>query len=55
MLMAGIDSLADEALGFRTFFFPPERDGQNWNFYSGEALLFWAESRAAGEPSALHP
>ena len=48
MLMAGIDSLADRALGFRTFFFPPERDGQNWNFYSGEALLFWAEAARRG-------
>ncbi len=44
MLAAGIDSLADDQAGFRTFFFPPERDGENWNFYSGEALLFWAEA-----------
>ena len=44
MLSAGIDSLAHDGLGFRTFFFPPERDGENWNFYSGEALLFWAEA-----------
>ena len=44
MLAAGVHSLADDQLGFRTFFFPPERDGDNWNFYSGEALLFWAES-----------
>ena len=52
MLMAGIDSLADDALGFRTFFFPPERDGQNWNFYSGEALLFWAEAARRGAERA---
>ncbi len=45
MLAAGIHSLAHGRLGFRTFFFPPERDGENWNFYSGEALLFWAEAR----------
>ena len=54
MLTAGVNSLADDELGFRTFFFPPERDGENWNFYSGEALLFWAESRrrgALGAPS----
>lgn len=48
MLAAGVDSLADEEHGFRTFFFPPERDGDNWNFYSGEALLFWAEARRLG-------
>ena len=44
MLAKGVDSLADDEDGFRTFFFPHERDGQNWNFYSGEALLFWAEA-----------
>ena len=52
MLFAGIDSLAHEALGFRTFFFPSERDGDNWNFYSGEALLFWAEAARRGLPGA---
>ena len=48
MLAAGVDSLADDEFGFRTFFFPPERDGDNWNFYSGEALLFWAEAMRRG-------
>ena len=48
LLTAGVNSLADEAHGFRTFFFPPERDGQNWNFYSGEALLFWTEAVRRG-------
>ena len=48
MLAKGVDSLAHDELGFRTFFFPPERDGDNWNFYSGEALLFWAESARRG-------
>ncbi len=48
LLTAGINSLADEDLGFRTFFFPPERDGENWNFYSGEALLFWVEAAKRG-------
>ena len=48
MLAAGVDSLADDEAGFRTFFFPPERDGDNWNFYSGEALLFWAEALRRG-------
>ena len=45
MLAAGVASLFDSEQGFRTFFFPLEREGQNWNFYSGEALLFWAEAR----------
>ena len=44
MLAKGVDSLFDPELGFRTFFFPPERDGDNWNFYAGEAMLFWAEA-----------
>ena len=48
MLAAGVDSLWDKETGFHTFFFPPERDGDNWNFYSGEALLFWAEARRYG-------
>ena len=48
LLAAGVASLADDERGFRTFFFPPERDGDNWNFYSGEALLFWAEARRRG-------
>ena len=52
MLTRAVDSLADAESGFRTFFFPAERDGQNWNFYSGEALLFWAERRRRGWPGA---
>ena len=48
MLAAGVDSLTDDDSGFRTFFFPRERDGENWNFYSGEALLFQAESARRG-------
>ena len=48
MLATGINSLVHEEHGFRTFFFPPERDGENWNFYSGEALLFWAEAIRSG-------
>ena len=52
MLAAGVESLADEGRGFRTFFFPPERDGENWNFYSGEALLFWAKARRLGADCA---
>ena len=52
MLAAGVDSLSDEELGFRTFFFPPDRDGQNWNFYSGEALLFQAEAARLGFAAA---
>ena len=52
LLTAGVNSLADKDRGFRTFFFPPERDGDNWNFYSGEALLFWAEAIRRGMKSA---
>ncbi|MCY4514118.1 MAG: hypothetical protein OXC69_03115 [Candidatus Tectomicrobia bacterium] len=52
MLAAGVDHLADAKGRFRTFFFPPERDGDNWNFYSGEALLFWAEALRRGAPCA---
>ena len=55
MLAAGVDSLADDDLGFRTFFFPPERDGENWNFYSGEALLFQAEAARRGFAAAPSP
>ena len=52
MLTAGVASMTDRNRGFRTFFFPAERDGENWNFYSGEALLFWAEARRRGAPGA---
>ena len=55
MLATGVNSLADAELGFRTFFFPAERDGQNWNFYSGEALLFWAEAMRQGLEDAPSP
>ncbi len=55
MLAAGVDSMVDQERGFRTFFFPPERDGQNWNFYSGEALLFWAEALRRGAACAPSP
>ena len=54
-LAAGVDSLAGGEDGFRTFFFPAERDGENWNFYSGEALLFWAEAIRRGAPCAPSP
>lgn len=55
MLAAGVDSLAGGEDGFRTFFFPPERNGSNWNFYSGEALLFWAEAMRRNAPFAPSP
>ena len=54
MIASAVASLEDDRLGFRTFFFPRERDGDNWNFYSGEALLFWAEAarrRTSSAPS----
>ena len=52
MLAKGVNSMFDEQNGFRTFFFPAERDGQNWNFYSGEALLYCAEAVRRRSPSA---
>ena len=52
MLAKGIRSLADRNNKFSTFFFPEERQGQNWNFYSGEALLFWAEAIRRNLPFA---
>ncbi len=52
LLAKGINSLVDAEHGFRTFFFPRTRDGENWNFYSGEALLFWAEAMRLGIPEA---
>ena len=52
MLAKGVNSMFDDRLGFRTFFFPAERDGQNWNFYSGEALLFCAEALRRRSPFA---
>ena len=55
LLAAGVASLVDDRVGFRTFFFPPERDGDNWNFYAGEALLFWAEAGRWEAPGAPTP
>ena len=52
MLAKSVESLRDDELGFRTFFFPSKRDGDNWNFYSGEALLFWAEAVRRGAKPA---
>ena len=40
LLRAAVDSLSGGPFAFRTFLFPRHRDGQNWNFYAGEALLF---------------
>ena len=52
MLAAGVNSLFHPQHGFRTFFFPADRDGENWNFYSREALLFWAETMRQRAPFA---
>ena len=51
-ISSAVASLAGGSFGFRTFFFPSVRDGQNWNFYSGETLLFWAEAQRRGAPGA---
>ena len=54
-LLAAADSLAGGPFGFRTFFFPARRAGENWNFYAPEALLFLAEARRRGVPDAPPP
>lgn len=51
-LLRSVASLAGGVSGFRTFFFPASRDGQNWNFYAGEALLFQCEAARRGVASA---
>lgn len=51
-LATGIRSLAKPDGDFRTFYFPAARDGDNWNFYTGEALLFWAEALRRRDPCA---
>ena len=51
-LAAGVRRLFRADGGFRTFFFPTERDGDNWNFYTGEALLFWAAAERRRHPCA---
>ena len=50
MLLRAVHSMANDRDGFRTHFYPPERDGnpRDWVFYSGEALLFLAESNRLG-------
>ena len=47
-LLASVNSMECSTNGFRTFFFPAERDGKYWNFYAGEALLFQAEAMRRG-------
>jgi len=54
MLAESVVSMQDDERGFRTFFEPAGRDGQHWNFYAGEALLFLAAAARdglAGMPS----
>ena len=52
MLLRAVHSMTHERRGFRTHFYPAEREGQGWVFYSGEALLFLAESTRLGLPDA---
>ena len=52
MLLRAVHSMTHERRGFRTHFYPAEREGQGWVFYSGEALLFLAESTRIGLPDA---
>ena len=48
MLAATVASLRKDDHNYHTFLFPAERDGENWNFYSGEALLFESELARRG-------
>ena len=50
MLLRAIQSMTNDRSGFRTHFYPADRDGnpRDWAFYSGEALLFLAESKRLG-------
>ena len=55
MLLHAVRSMTHERLGFRTHFYPPERDDQGWEFYSGEALLFLCETARLGIGDAPEP
>ena len=52
MLLRAVSSMTHERRGFRTYFYPTERDGQGWEFYSGEALLFVCEAARLKIPDA---
>ena len=55
MLLRAVHSMTHERRGFGTHFYPPERDGQGWEFYSGEALLFLCEAARLGIRDAPEP
>ena len=44
MLLAAVRASTDEFQGFRTYFYPADRDPIGWEFFSGEALLFLTEA-----------
>ena len=45
MLLAAVRASTDEFQGFRTYFYPADRNPMGWEFFSGEALLFLAEAK----------
>ena len=54
MLLRAVHSMHPRR-GFRTHFHPPEHEGEGWQFYSGEALLFLAEAARLKLPRAPDP
>ena len=54
MLLGAVHSMTNDRDGFHTHFYPAERNGnpRDWAFYSGEALLFLAESARQGITNA---
>ena len=52
MLLRAVTAMTHEQIGFRTHFYPTERDVQGWEFYSGEALLFLCEAARLKIPDA---
>lgn len=52
MLVRAVASMTHDRRGFRTHFYPADRDGQGWEFYSGEALLFLCEAARRRIPGA---
>ena len=52
MLLRAVSSMTHERRGFRTHFYPADRNEQGWEFYSGEALLFLCEAARLKIPGA---
>ena len=54
MLLAAVRASTDEFQGFRTYFYPADRNPIGWEFFSGEALLFLAEATRLEVDNAPH-